>query len=74
MTKVRKINIIGHILVLQRSFRNFLNKKNLTKKINCGSLTITKYRINLLTYNKYIQTIEERKIIIKIPKKLYKEK
>ena len=69
ITKIRKIDILKYILLLQRYFKNIFNNKNYLKKTNCHGIIISKDRINLRSYDKFIETINESKIIIKIPKK-----
>ena len=69
MSKIRKINIIKYVLTLQKTFKDFMKNKNFLPKICFTSLLISKIRINGVAYDKYIKTINESKIIIKIPKK-----
>ena len=76
VSKLRKSNILKYILLLQKNIRIFMNKNNIKyhKRINCGSLFISKVKININTYNKYIQFKNESNQIIKIPKKYSKNK
>ena len=76
ISKERKINILKYISLLQKIIRIFINKNHIIyyKKIHCDSLFISKVRINIKTYNKYIQFRNESKQIIKIPKKYNQNK
>ena len=76
VSKLRKINILKYILLLQKNIRIFINKNNIKcyKRINCGSVFISKVKININTYNKYIKFKNEINQIIKIPKKYNKNK
>ena len=76
ISKVRKINIIKYILLIQKNIKIFMNKNkiNYYKRIKCGFLFISKVKININAYNKYIQFINESNQIIKIPKKYNKNK
>ena len=72
ITKNRRINFLKYVIKLQKFFRNLIKISNYYKKINNNGQIISKSRINNITYNKFINTINESKIIIKIPTK-YKE-
>jgi len=76
ISKIRKINILKYILLLQKNIRIFMNKNmiNYYKRIECISLFISKVRINIKTYNKYIKYKNESNQIIKIPKKYSQNK
>ena len=69
ITKIRKINYFKYILLLQKCIRNFIFKKIKVKKLNLEPSIISKFRISQNAYNNFITTLNERKIIMKIPKK-----
>ena len=66
--KIRKINLLQYILLLQNNIRNFIKRIKYIKKNNPISSYISKYRLNIATYNKFLKNIEESKTIIKIEK------
>ena len=74
ITKIRKINILKYILLLQKVFRNKINNKKYLKIINCQGLILNKMRINAIAHNKYLKEINESKIIMKIPNKFKENK
>ena len=66
--KIRKINLLKHILLLQRNIRNFIKKRIYIKKPYLNMIFISKSRLNIITYNKFLKHIEESKAIIKLDK------
>ena len=68
ISKIRKIDFLKHVLLLQKNFRDTINKNKYLKKINFNGLILSKDRINIKVYNKFIETMNESKKIIKIPK------
>ena len=69
--KIRKKNLLKYILLLQKNIRNFLKRKIYIKKTNINLTFISKYRLNNITYNKFLKHIEESKMIIKLEKTNY---
>ena len=55
--------------MLQNNIRNLIKKKNYMKKNNIIPSNISKYSIDIKTYNNFLQFIKESKTIIKIEKK-----
>ena len=68
INKIRKINLLKYILLLQNNIRNFIKRIKYIKKNNQISSYVSKYRLNITTYNKFLKFIKESKTIIKIEK------
>ena len=66
--KIRKMNILKYILLLQNYIRNFLKRIKYIKKLNADISFINKSRIDITTYNKFLKFVEESRTIIKIEK------
>ena len=68
INKIRKINLLKYILLLQNNIRNFIKIIKYIQNNNQISSYVSKYRLNMTTYNKFLKFIEESKTIIKIEK------
>ena len=66
--KTRKINLLNYILLLQKNIRNYISKMKFITKSYIDISLISKCRLDIITYNKFLKYIEESKTIIKIEK------
>ena len=66
--KIRKKNLIKPIIILQNNIRNYIKRKKYIKKHKIDISNIYKYRLDNITYNKFLKLVEESRTIIKIDK------
>ena len=66
--KERKINLLKYILLLQNNIRKYIKSLKYIKKENIDKSFICKYRLDNITYNKFLKFIEEMNTVIKIEK------
>ena len=59
---------LKYILLLQKNIRKYINSLKYIKKENIDKSYIEKYRLDNITYNKFLTFIEEMNTVIKIEK------